>query len=877
MTTLTIYFASSPALPASSSAPTAAALTNTIITTIPSIRIVQKLTKPIPIPSPPRITLPTPILPLRTQLPSRKSSKRNKTFFERFSDTSSSTHLSSPQSPGHQPQQQQQEQQQQQQHQQSTDSSNPSLEPAPRLRRRFTFRRSLRHSVHSKGGEIDDGISFDVDGSSSSPRGALNSHHNVSPTSALNQQHGTANKTASNTTNSSGMHRRESFLYKCDSDNDLSPKCISRNPSIGSELHQDDMIVTPFAQLLASLKNVRKNFVDLTHIPPDRAKRSSQLGYNQAASPILNKVTTTTSDDTSLLQAISTLEELDWCLEQLETMQTHKSVSDLASLKFKRMLNKELSHFAENNKSGAQISDYLYSTYTDKKEPDVDLSQTISSSRGLPYDEPNTVLSSKPIDTSMASPTVMGHISGIQITTTALTTKTPIPELGVDTPHTEELRSLLERVNDWGLDTFRIEDLSGQRPLTAITYKIFQERQLLNTYAIEPHTLISYLLTLEDHYQQVPYHNKAHGADVCQSMHVLLNASALDGVFTELEVMSAIFASAVHDVDHPGVTNQFLINTKSDLAIMYNDESVLENHHLAVAFKLLQANERNIFAHLTAKQIKTLRKMVIDMVLATDMSKHMQLLADLKTMVESKKVTGNNIIMLESYDDRIQVLQNMIHCADLSNPTKPLDIYIKWTDRIMEEFWRQGDKERDLGLEVSPMCDRRVASVEKHQVGFIEFIVHPLWETWADLVYPDASAILETLEQNRDWYQARLSSPSSTPGTGNLSSSPTNTNISSSQHQDSIQPVTSTSSSPSPMSSDVLTSTLSNSTIINAKSAGDQLIPSSLSSSQSTSSTSRITTTTTTTETATTAEKSTANSGSGGNGEFQMTVTPATS
>jgi hypothetical protein len=41
------------------------------------------------------------------------------------------------------------------------------------------------------------------------------------------------------------------------------------------------------------------------------------------------------SDDTSLLQAIATLEELDWCLEQLETMQTHKSVSDLASLKVK--------------------------------------------------------------------------------------------------------------------------------------------------------------------------------------------------------------------------------------------------------------------------------------------------------------------------------------------------------------------------------------------------------------------------------------------------------------------------------------------------------------------------------------------------------------
>ncbi len=164
----------------------------------------------------------------------------------------------------------------------------------------------------------------------------------------------------------------------------------------------------------------------------------------------------------------------------------------------------------------------------DKKEPDVDLSQTIISSRGLPTDESNIVITSRTIDTSLSSSTLMGQITGIQTTTSILATKNPIPELGVDTPHTDELRVLLNRINDWGLDTFRIEDLSGQRPLTTITYRIFQERFLLRTYAIEPHTLISYLLTLEDHYQQVPYHNKAHGADVCQSMHVLLNASALD-------------------------------------------------------------------------------------------------------------------------------------------------------------------------------------------------------------------------------------------------------------------------------------------------------------------------------------------------------------
>jgi hypothetical protein len=170
----------------------------------------------------------------------------------------------------------------------------------------------------------------------------------------------------------------------------------------------------------------------------------------------------------------------------------------------------------------------LFFSIIDKKEPDVDLSQTILSSRGLPTDELNPVLTSRSMDTSISSPVVMGQITGIQMTTSLLTPKTPVPELGVETLNTEELRSYVNRINDWGLDTFRIEELSGQRPLTAITYRIFQERFLLRTYAIEPHTLISYLLTLEDHYQQVPYHNKAHGADVCQSMHVLLNASALD-------------------------------------------------------------------------------------------------------------------------------------------------------------------------------------------------------------------------------------------------------------------------------------------------------------------------------------------------------------
>ena len=133
-------------------------------------------------------------------------------------------------------------------------------------------------------------------------------------------------------------------------------------------------------------------------------------------------------------------------------------------------------------------------------------------------------------------------------------------------------------------------------------------------------------------------------------------------------MLSAILASSIHDVDHPGVTNQYLVNTSSELALIYNDESVLENHHLAVAFKLIQDHECDILASLSKKQRQSVRKMVIrpaincnteyysqviDMVLATDMSKHMSLLADLKTMVETKKVAGSGVLLLDNYNDRL--------------------------------------------------------------------------------------------------------------------------------------------------------------------------------------------------------------------------------
>uniref|UniRef100_A0A8C4S6G4 Phosphodiesterase n=2 Tax=Erpetoichthys calabaricus TaxID=27687 RepID=A0A8C4S6G4_ERPCA len=534
--------------------------------------------------------------------------------------------------------------------------------------------------------------------------------------------------------------RRESFLYRSDSDYELSPKSMSRNSSIASDIHGDDLIVTPFAQVLASLRTVRNNFAAITNLQ-ERASNKRSPMCNQ---PPINKASFTEEAYQKL--ATETLEELDWCLDQLETLQTRHSVSEMASNKFKRMLNRELTHLSEMSRSGNQVSEYISNTFLDKQH-----------------------------EVEMPSPTQkekekkkrpMSQISGVKkLMHSSSLTNSNIPRFGVKTETEDSLAKELEDVNKWGLNVFKVSEYSGNRPLTVIMYTIFQERDLLKTFKIPLDTFITYLMTLEDHYHtDVAYHNNIHAADVAQSTHVLLSTPALEAVFTDLEILAAIFASAIHDVDHPGVSNQFLINTNSELALMYNDSSVLENHHLAVGFKLLQEENCDIFQNLTKKQRQSLRKMVIDIVLATDMSKHMNLLADLKTMVETKKVTSSGVLLLDNYSDRIQVLQNMVHCADLSNPTKPLQLYRQWTDRIMEEFFSQGDRERERGMEISPMCDKHNASVEKSQVGFIDYIVHPLWETWADLVHPDAQDILDTLEDNREWYQSTIpQSPSPAP------------------------------------------------------------------------------------------------------------------
>lgn len=72
---------------------------------------------------------------------------------------------------------------------------------------------------------------------------------------------------------------------------------------------------------------------------------------------------------------------------------------------------------------------------------------------------------------------------------------------------------------------------------------------------------------------------------------------------------------------------------RSSLAMLYNDKAVLENHHVSAVFGLMQEDDKNILCCLKPEGYREFRALVIEMVLATDMSCHFQQLKNMKSML----------------------------------------------------------------------------------------------------------------------------------------------------------------------------------------------------------------------------------------------------
>ena len=299
-----------------------------------------------------------------------------------------------------------------------------------------------------------------------------------------------------------------------------------------------------------------------------------------------------------------------------------------------------------------------------------------------------------------------------------------------------ETTFIAKGLSKWDFDIFRLQ--STVLPLTKVTMSVFYKYNLIPLLGLDENVCINFFMAIEHKYKPYPqltYHTSLHAADVVHSMYNLMEETQRLGfTTTPLKIFSALVAAAIHDVGHPGLTNPFLCAIHHPLAILYNDTSVLENHHAATAFTIAQQPECNIFAPLAPDDQTAARKQIIHMVLHTDMNKHSKLLADCR---------GSSVAQIDSD----VLFAFLIHAADLSSMSKAWPLCKTWASHIMTELFAQGDQEAALGLPIG--YDRRQTTLAKSQLAFIDLIGRPLWATWDALIGVAQSPQSLAVEENR--------------------------------------------------------------------------------------------------------------------------------
>ncbi|XP_007651334.1 high affinity cAMP-specific and IBMX-insensitive 3',5'-cyclic phosphodiesterase 8A isoform X1 [Cricetulus griseus] len=342
-------------------------------------------------------------------------------------------------------------------------------------------------------------------------------------------------------------------------------------------------------------------------------------------------------------------------------------------------------------------------------------------------------------------------------------TSIPIPVSLHDIP--PRIALAIEDEEQWDFDIFELEAATQNRPLIYLGLKTFARFGICEFLKCSEATLRLWFQIIETNYHSSnPYHNSTHAADVLHATAYFLSRNKIKETLDRIDEVAALIAAAIHDVDHPGRTNLFLCNSGNELAVLYNDLAVLESHHAALGFRLTLENDKcNIFKNLERNDYRTLRQGIIDMVLATEMTKHFEhvnkFINSIRKPLEEQgnEETGNNQevmnTMLRTPENRALIKRIMIKCADVSNPCRPLEYCIEWAARISEEYFSQTDEEKQLSLPVAmPVFDRNTCSIPKSQISFIDYFITDMFDAWDAFV--DLPDLMQHLDDNFKYWKA---------------------------------------------------------------------------------------------------------------------------
>ncbi|MEW5299350.1 MAG: hypothetical protein WDW36_002376 [Sanguina aurantia] len=285
-------------------------------------------------------------------------------------------------------------------------------------------------------------------------------------------------------------------------------------------------------------------------------------------------------------------------------------------------------------------------------------------------------------------------------------------------------------LRSWEFDYTRYQT----EDLVKIAHDIFMLSGVVSVFRISAKTLRAFLSAVASQHNDCPYHN---------FNHVTGGAAAILG---QLELLALLVAAVCHDVDHDGRSNSFHVNRQSEFARIYNDASVLENHHCALAFAILSRKECNIFESLTAEQQKSLRKSIIAAIMCTDMANHCELAQAMQkhSLFYDVAVEG----------DRMLMLKVLLHSADIGNSIRPFKVNQIMSGRVHLEFEAQAKLETELGLPVTMPIDASDPQMcARLEISFLDYIVLPLYQRLVE-VLPSLSPRMDTLKRNKARYTA---------------------------------------------------------------------------------------------------------------------------
>eukprot|EP00928_Gymnodinium_smaydae_P006601 TRINITY_DN12341_c0_g1_i1.p1 TRINITY_DN12341_c0_g1~~TRINITY_DN12341_c0_g1_i1.p1 ORF type:complete len:483 (+),score=71.70 TRINITY_DN12341_c0_g1_i1:53-1501(+) len=326
-------------------------------------------------------------------------------------------------------------------------------------------------------------------------------------------------------------------------------------------------------------------------------------------------------------------------------------------------------------------------------------------------------------------------------------------------------------LHDRGLDCRLRGDISEDAAIVAHAFST--PTNYFGRYRFDVGKFTCWVKAVAAQYTSASYHNWSHAFDVFQLSYLMLTDGGVSSYFNYQDACSILIAALAHDVGHTGTNNAFHVKTRTSLALMYNDRSPLENMHASLAFETMRNTSANFLDALNGEDYENVRSKIVDAILETDPSHHFEFVqkldsrlqrTDMDPLLRHDEVTKDKDEQAMNKKDRRLLLQGFVHLADIGNAFRPWDVYKHLVDRLEGEFFAQGDVERDLGVPITPMMDRRVDSLASGQGFFLGKIVLPLYQLYGHVLEQTFfDSLKDQLEDNKTRWEALVAKEGKKP------------------------------------------------------------------------------------------------------------------